>query len=361
MQDVTASVRLALVESGNSNPQPSNRGVTDRNQSAGVRVGETPPASGGVVWAGVHWFAGTCKRPVSEVLEVVAGLREGAPVVEHKRGVKGGYSNSATVGGVLVAWGESRPDVFVVVKGEVCEELGIPGLAAMSIELELEPSSRLDVAWDTDLLTPEMAEKAVRAGEVVARFDRSPHPETGRMQGIDKRSNCEGETLYLGSRKSERFVRFYDRRGPTRVEMELKERRAVELWRRLLALHDEEAWGMEALAELRHFVDFRAVVLGPRSGKPVGAADRPLLDWWAAFVQGAERRSTVLPRKAPKLETMDKWLRRQVAPVLALVADARGPEELIRDLLTLGRSRYLARPDRVALLVDALPVANAAD
>lgn len=361
VQDVTESVKLALVGSGKLNPQPSNRGVTDRNQSPGAGVGETPSAVGGVVWQGVHWFAGTCKRPITEVLEAVSALREYAPVVEHQRGARGGYSKSATVGGVFIAWGESRPDVFVSVKGEVCEELGLPGLAAMSVTLALEPSSRLDVAWDTDFLTPGTVETAVRAGEVVARFDRSVNPETGRMRGIERRGNHEGDTVYLGSRTSERFVRVYDRRGPTRVEMELKERRAVELWRRLLALNDEAAWGMEALAELRAFVDFRAVVLGPRSGKPVGAADRPLLDWWAAFVQGAERRSTVLPRKAPRLETMDRWLRQQVAPVLALVADANGAESLIRDLLTVGRARYLARPDRVALLVEAMPLQNAAD
>jgi len=302
---------------------------------------------------GVHWFAGTSKKSVKEVLEAVSALQDNAPVVEHKRGARGGYSHSASCGGVFVAWGDTRPDVFVSVPGEACEELGIPGLAALSVSIELEPSSRLDVAWDTTLLTPDIAAAAFVAGEVVARIDRRPNPETGKLRGLERRSNHEGDTVYLGSRSSERFVRFYDRRGPTRVEMELKERRAVELWRRMLALHDEAAWGMEALAELRHFLDFRSIVLGKRSGKPVAASERPLLDWWADFVQGADRRSVVLPRKAPKLENMDKWLRRQVAPVLALVVDAFGPE-IVRDLLTSGRSRYQSRPDRVALLVDAL-------
>jgi len=324
---------------------------------------ETPHAEG-VAWMGVHWFAGTTRRAVSDVFEAVSALRDGAPVVEHKRGMRGGYSHSASCGGVTVAWGDNRPDVFVNVPGEPCEELGIPGLAALSVSLELEPSSRLDVAWDTHVLTPDTAAAAFVAGDVVARIDRTVNPETGRMRGIERRSNHEGDTVYLGSRTSERFVRFYDRRGPTRVEMELKERRAVELWRRMLALNDEEAWGMEALAELRHFLDFRQMVLGKRSGKPVAVSERPLLAWWAEFVQGAERRSTVLPRKVDKLETMDKWLRQQVAPVLALVVDAYGPE-VVRDLLTVGRPRYQARPDRVALLLDAASsrgdVSNAAD
>lgn len=326
-------------------------------------VGETLAAPGGVCWMGVHWFAGTTRHAVLDVLEAVSALRDGAPVVQHKRGMRGGYSYSASCGGVTVAWGDNRPDVFVNVPGEACEELGIPGLAALSVAVELEPSSRLDVAWDTSLFTPDTPAGAFLAGDVVARIDRTVNPDTGKMRGIERRENHEGSTVYLGSRTSERFVRFYDRRGPTRVELELKERRAVELWRRMLALNDEAAWGMEALAELRHFLDFRLLVLGKRSGKPVAASERPLLSWWAEFVQGAERRSAVLPRKVDKLETMDRWLRRQVAPVLALVVDAFG-ETVVRDMLTSGRSRYQARPDRVALLMDALndiSTPNAAD
>ncbi len=352
MQDVTSRIAAGLIEHGKPDPQPSNRGVTDRTGLQGCGSAETLRAEG-VTWMGVHWFAGTSKRPLVEVLEAVSALQDNAPVVEHKRGSRGGYSHSASCGGVFVAWGAARPDVFVSVPGEACEALGISGLAALSVSIELEPSSRLDVAWDTTLLTPDMALSAFFAGEVVARIDRRLNPETGKLRGWDRRSNHEGDTVYLGSRSSERFVRFYDRRGPTRVEMELKERRAVELWRRMLALHDEAAWGMEALADLRHFLDFRSIVLGKRSGKPVAASERPLLGWWADFVQGADRRSAVLPRKAPKLENMDKWLRRQVAPVLALVVDAFGPD-IVRDLLTTGRSRYQARPDRVALLMDAL-------
>lgn len=339
---------LAGTEVAPPNPHPSNRGVTDRNGLAGLGAAE-PSDRVAVAWMGVHWFAGTTTAAPSLVLEAVSALRDGAPIVEHSRGARGGYSNSATCAGVFVAWGANRCDVFVSISGDTCEELGIPGLAALSASLQLEPSSRLDVAWDTDLFTPETAGQAFEAGEVVARIQRSRNPETGRMKGIERRSNHEGDTVYLGSRTSERFVRFYDRRGPTRVEMELKERRAVELWRRMMALNDEAAWGMEALAELRHFLDFREIVLGTRSGKLVTPADRPLLPWWAEFVQGAARRSTVLPRKAPKLESMDKWLRRQVAPVLALVVDAYGPA-VVRDLMTLGRSRYAQRPDRVALL-----------
>jgi hypothetical protein len=272
----------------------------------------------------------------------------GAPVVKHAHGAKGGYFHSATVGGIFVAWGDTRPDVLVNVPGEVCEELSISGLVALSVLTGLEPTSRLDVAWDAECLVPEMFAEAFEAGDVVTRIQRPVNPDTGRIKGIERHSNHEGDTVYLGSRTSERFLRVYDRRGPTRVELELKERRAVELWRRLVALNDESAWGAEALAELRAFVDFRE--------RPEGVhVDRcELLPWWAEFCSGAERRSTLIPRKAPTLESQETWLRRGVAGSLALLVAVRGPR-FLDELLKNGQSKNAARPDRLALIAAARP------
>jgi hypothetical protein len=306
------------------------------------------------VWKGVHWFSGTTRRPVEDVGEVVSGLRAGALVIEQKHGARGGYARSAKCGGVLIAWSDTRPDVLVTVPGAICEELGTSGLVALSLCAELEPSSRLDVAWDAEGLTPDMLGDAFTAGDVVTRIQHPIDPKTGRPKGIERLQNHQGDTVNLGSRSSERFVRAYNRRGPCRVELELKERRAVELWRRLMALQDEAAWSGEALAELRAFLDFR------KREEGVNPQRCELLPWWAEFCQGAGRFSTVLPRKVDKLETMDKWLRRQVAPVLALVVDAYG-DEVLRDLMTLGRGRYMLRPDRLALLGEVQGWSEAAD
>jgi hypothetical protein len=315
-------------------PPPSNRGVT-------------VPSAGAieVAWAGVHWFSGTTKSKIEDVLEVVSGLRDGAPVQHHERGAKGGYSHSATCAGIFVAWGDNREDVLVTVQGEVCEEMGICNLVALSICADLEPTSRLDVAWDAEGLTPELLGQTFERGDVVTRVQRVVNEDTGRIKGIRRESNHEGDTVYLGSRTSERFLRVYDRRGPCRIELELKERRALELWRRLVALQ-EELWSAEALSELRAFIDFR-----DRS-TAAHPEDCPLLPWWAEFCQGAERRSTLLPRIVPTLEKKDKWLRDDVSTSLALVVAVHGPG-IIQDMLTMGRARFLARPDLLALIAAA--------
>ena len=58
-----------------------------------------------------------------------------------------------------------------------------------------------------------------------------------------------------------------------------------------------------------------------------------------------------MPREVRTLEDKREWLRRQVAPVLAMVADAaRNSNIEILQLLQDGRQRYMRRRDRVALV-----------
>lgn len=268
----------------------------------------------------------------------------GHSVTVRPRGMYG-YSCSAGIGAASVYWSPDRDDVFVVLTGEACELLGSVGLVALASDLDLEPTSRLDLAWDTDLFTPSTIRSAWRSGDVVTRVHRTPDPNRpDRPSGLEWRESPDGDTAALGSRSSQRYVRVYDRRGPTRMELELKEDRAVLLWRALLACAESD-WSNTALGELRAHVDFRdrSTSKNPR--------DARLLDWWADFVGDAERGGIVLPRQAPKLDNMRAWLRRQVAPALALVVDAdTSPEEMIRALLDQGRARYRAKPERVALL-----------
>jgi hypothetical protein len=138
------------------------------------------------------------------------------------------------------------------------------------------------------------------------------------------------------------MVRVYDRRGPTRVELEVKAERAVLLWRSLIAT-SEEGWSAAGMAELRAFVDFRDRSSGVRPDYC------ELLPWWAEFVEGAERRAVCIPRERQTLERAVSWLRLSVAPTLALAYDVLGPD-LVRGMLDAGRERYRRRPDRVALL-----------
>jgi hypothetical protein len=306
----------------------------------GARASELPPHTNRgvtVTWQGVHWFAGTCRTLApSAVLDVLKDFLQ-VPMLARPRGGYG-YTHSAGGAGASVYWSLGRGDVFVVLPGEVCEALGIPALVALAITLDMEPSSRLDVAWDIEGLPVEVVAAAWHAGNVVTRSHRDSWQD---------HNNSQGRTFYMGSRSSGRMVRCYDRRGPTRLEMEWKSDRAVLLWRRLVAVV-EESWSLTAMSELRAFLDFRQREPG------VNPTRCELLDWWAEVTAGAARSCTCIPRQAKTLEDKRQWLRSQVAPVLAMVAD--GVEDWIgelADLIAGGRDRYTRRVDRLALVDQA--------
>lgn len=311
MQNITAQVAAGLV---GALPPASNTGVT-------------------VTWQALHWFSGTCRDLLPDsVLGVLADHLNTSPLKLQRGGY--GYQCSARVGGASVFWSLGREDVYVVLPGEVCELLGLVGVVAVASELDLVPSSRLDLAWDIEGVQVADFRDAWHAKQVVTRAHRNSWEEL---------RNSEGNTFYMGSRSSGRFVRVYDRRGPTRLEMEWKGERAVALWGCLMAC-DEKGWSNAALTELRAFLDFRdrSASIHPRLC--------PLLPWWSLIVAGAGRDALCMPRKPSSLESQRQWLRAQVAPVLALVADSV-PDwtSELAGLIGQGRSRYLGKREKVAL------------
>lgn len=315
-------------------------------------VQSTPASNTGVTvaWMGLHWFAGTVFGWSAEAVACrVAEAFKVKPVALPRGGL--GYERSYIVAGsARVYWSPGRADVHVSLPGEACERLALVDLVEMALEMGLEPNSRLDVAWDITGLTPGTFEDAFRAGDVVTRIHREVNPETGRLRGVERRSNHQGDTVYLGSRSSERFVRIYDRRGPTRLEMEWKGKRALALWHALLAVPEDQL-SRTAFAELRAFLDFR-----DRSAS-VRPDSCPLLDWWAVVVDGAGRSSVVISREARTLENVREWVVRQVAPSLAMLHDAaRGAGDwtaFVLGALWDGRERYQRRPECLALVASA--------
>jgi Replication initiation factor len=311
-------------------PAPDQTPTTNR----GVTV--TPPPPPAVAWAGVHWLTGTTQKPLEAVRDILCeefgGLifedRETGIWTYHRRAVE---RNT----GAFFAWTPERRELAVNIPGEACELLGLEGLVRLSDRLQLR-TTRLDLAWDTDLFTPAQVRAAHAAGDAVthAKWD-------------DWRQNPDGSTFYVGKRagvSNARLVRFYDRRGPTRVELEVHKLRAHALWLQLRhGCASLEEWSGVGMAYLVDFLDFR----DRSEDTNVGRA--PRLPWWDFFTAGASRLFLPIPRKAPTLESQQDWLEGQVAPTLALVADSMlDPERWIRRLVAEGQARR--SPAQSALL-----------
>lgn len=289
-----------------------------------------------MTWAGVHWFTGTTNRSPVEVLEVVARHLHGLHFEQFEWG-RWTYQRHALERGTgaTVLWSEGREDVAVNLPGSACELLGQAGVLALATELGLRPS-RLDLAWDTNTLTPDRVREAWLEGNAVTR-----------ARWYDWRENSEGKTFYLGRRGSDpdvRLLRVYDRRGDTRVELEAHGKRSAFLWAALVG-QDLEHWSEVGLAYVVDLVDFRDRVADSNVGRC------PRLDWWEDFAEGARRLCLPLPRKAPTLESQEAWVMSGVSGTLALLADASDdPYDYVRRVLAEGRVR---RNDRHRALLDA--------
>lgn len=137
---------------------------------------------------------------------------------------RGGFnqpSRSCHDSGVAIYHGSSYDDQPIVVDcpGEACERLGHEVLAESCVETGGRVS-RLDVAADVlpeSSATPRLIEMRdlFRKG-ICTTLVRSG------CQWHESDGVGEGRTLYIGSRASECFMRAYDKRGPLRIEYELK-------------------------------------------------------------------------------------------------------------------------------------------
>ena len=304
---------------------------------AGVGGKEFPPETnrgGTVTWQGIHWLTGTCALAPEKVVEVVSKHMFGLFLSPLDRGMWT-YKQSAIEGTTKarVLWTPGRLDVAVNLTGEACEMIGTAGLLELVRELGLK-LTRLDVAWDTDIFKPFEARAAHQAGQAVT-FSK----------WHDWRENPEGTTFYVGKRGSDndvRLVRIYDRRGPTRVELEVHGKRAEFLWSVLDAAALED-WSLGCLGYLSDFLDFRDRSANSNVGRC------PRLDWWESFTSGAGRLALPLPRKAPTLDSTQAWIEGQVAPALSVISEyVPDATEWIKGLLKDGRKRR--GPHHVAML-----------
>jgi hypothetical protein len=120
-----------------------------------------------------------------------------------------------------------------------------------------------------------------------------------------------------------RFLRAYNKRGPTRLELELKEDRANTVAETIF-LNPIENWPSVAISHLLDFIDI----------------DRP---WWKEFIGDNERAYKKLNyAKDVSLEKSRAWLIKQVSPLLAAVAECTSGEILL-EMHTEGRKRMYKR------------------
>lgn len=243
----------------------------------------------------LHWLAVTVfinpKVVALLSLDTLLGNRLANPDEWNKHFLNTGFSGrryKAIYSGPLDIGLYGYPSVglhcHLEIKGEACEAIGQVRLFEFleslneieAVDKQGKPTGelakwqarRIDIAIDGAPFTPRQCYEAVLRRDIRSEAHRDSYKWF---------SNAEGDTLYIGSRASGRLVRIYNRRGPTRVEMESKGRWA-EYVAFTIANQAYETFESFAASYLRQFVDF---VEADKGGSITRA---PLLPWWEEFV-----------------------------------------------------------------------------
>ena len=191
--------------------------------------------------------------------------------------------------------------------------------------------TRLDLAFDHVPFTPAIARAAWDAENVRTR---------ARRESWGWFSNAEGDTFIVGSRASDRYLRIYDKRGYTRCELELKGERSSTIGRQFADLVADGLQAIDqapalALSHLRDFIDFTDRLADEN---PTRA---PLLDWWQAFVDGAERAGLVLSQVVKTMQKAANWIAGAVAPTLAAWLHHTGGDfDQLLEIIERGKERW---------------------
>ncbi len=180
--------------------------------------------------------------------------------------------------------------------------------------------TRFDFAFDGGPFTPQQFEQAIIEGQIRSLAKR----ETVRIESSPFEKRDDGQlgtyTVYFGSNTSERMIRVYNKRGFTRLEFQMKEKRANLVAPQVFRSMDADQSFYIVLPHLLDFIDLDTV-------------------WWEEFKDCTARaNATVTSVSEVSTAKMVNWLNKQVAPALSVAVDAL-PADVMDSIVRHGRSR----------------------
>lgn len=252
-----------------------------------------------------------------------------------------GYTNSAVLGdGGRLYWNDERPEMGLHVRLSAATLVDVetaPIGMLMRIKDWGGQVTRMDLAFDDTSGWLDMDEMHMKilSGEVVTRWRRVTRID-GRKIGKDEKM---GDTINVGSRTSEAFLRIYDKlleqRGEgsevldmdfwVRVELELKGDKAAAfadiLCDTMVAGTAEPG---ELCAELLYgLLDFKDE---PEDGD-TNKSRWPTSHWWRGFVGAMSKLRLAQPEASKTLDDSKRWVWRSVSTTLAMIVLAENDQD----------------------------------
>jgi len=177
--------------------------------------------------------------------------------------------------------------------------------------------SRCDLAIDVkDKMTFSPILKAVRAGLVVSKSRNVKIVE--KFENSAGSLHPKGATVYIGSGKSSKFLRIYDKAAEQKVsgdwirwEMQLRDDQAKNYLKAFVGVGADRA-GDYILGLVAGFVDFR-------KNDYDNITRRSRISWFEKFVGSVKPVKILFEKIVGTIDDVVQWVDRQVAPSLALL------------------------------------------
>ncbi len=260
-----------------------------------------------------------------------------------------GYDQTAALAcGGSVSWHTTKPEQRVLINlgGSALAMLGLHPIDLMKkLTAQNFQVTRFDWAKDdtTGLLDLELIRLKLQRQEVVTRF-RKFDESNNRIIG---EAAPEGETVYIGQRVSESFIRCYDKAAETakrtgikvdgiwiRVEVEVKRHKAQELWRQILEAHQkggDTTVSALVLGVVLGLIDFKEPTTDSNKSR------WPTCAWWSKFLGINEKVRITIPKPVITLDRAKDWLI-MIAPTVAIVNEI--DPAFLGEAMTSGKSKW---------------------
>ncbi len=251
------------------------------------------------------------------------------------------YSRSAVVGdGGRVFWHPDRAEMGIHVRlgSKALGQVKTTALGMLNRVVDWGGEfKRLDIAFDdTDgRLDIDHIHHEILAGNVQSRWSR-----VTRLSGTGfGKTEKLGDTVYIGSRGSQSFLRIYDKlleqqdRGKdtqefdhwVRVELELKGKKAG-VFGNILAVSGREN-GKKSAGELCASLLYGLIDFKVKNEDDSNVSRWETVDWWKEFIGQATKMKLSIAKHEKTMDDSKVWIERSVATTLAMIVLAENDDQ----------------------------------
>ena len=279
----------------------------------------------------IDWIAFTIKNneiSQNRLMELVKGHK-----VDHLDYGRLGYNAGWKIG--VSGWAYYHTDkreagIHVILPGSMLAHLDFRPLQLINILRDWQAKfTRIDLAMDDfeGLLNLDVIYAKLLSCDVQTRFRKVKKIGSGDIGSLE----APGQTINIGARSSESYVRIYDKRQERiaagensdklpenwiRVELEIKGKKSQAIADILgdCAMASGEGAGDKVGGLLYGLVDFK----DPHP-TDTNKSRWSTCDWWAKFVGQVSKLKISLPKKEKTIETSKAWVYNQVKTTLAMI------------------------------------------